>query len=306
MPAKDPSVHTMIYAVDNKPISLLGLGCVTFGREIGANVSFALMNHARANGINFFDTAAAYGAGASERIIGAWLKSNRDAAKTITVATKILPPYTPQNIAAGVEQSLERLQLDTIDLLYLHHWHESVEKAETLNALDGLVRKGTVRRLGVSNFNARQIQTIVARQIESEGSRFQFAQNNHNYAVSDVTDEFYRVCTQLKIEMVGYSPLGAGFLTGKYAAGLPENSRFARVPGHQQVYFREAAHKRLTTLQEAAERTGYGAVQLAFAWALRHKQLASVLIGARRKAHIDQALEALAFRAPDVLRELEA
>lgn len=265
---------------------------------------FELLDYAQANGISFFDTAAAYGAGASERIVGTWLKLNK-VANAITIATKILPPYTPHNIEAGIEQSLERLQSDTIDLLYLHHWDASVESAETLAALDDLVRKGKVRRLGASNFRAPQIQNIVTRQIKSGWSRFQFVQNNHNYAVSDVTDECYRVCTQLGIAIVGYSPLGAGFLTGKYASGLQEDSRFARVPGHQQIYFREAAYKRLARLHAVAERTGYSAVQLALAGALHQKKMASVLVGARRKEHIDQALEALAFDATHILHELE-
>lgn len=291
---------------NNKFISSIGLGCVTFGREIDQKASFKMMDYAQGKGITFFDTAAAYGSGASETIIGEWLALRGSEAKSITVATKILPSYTSQNIEASVDESLKRLRMDTIELLYLHQWDSSAEQIETLTALDKLVRKGKVCTLGASNFTAQQLYNVLSLQTELGFSRFQFAQNNHNFAVSDITEEFQQVCNEHEISIVTYSPLGAGFLTGKYQSGIQNDSRFERIPGHQQIYFQDTAHKRLAQLQKIAAKNDYSPVQLALAWAIHHKSVSSVLIGARKKQHIDQALDALAFSSPDILLELES
>ena len=135
-----------------KKMSRIGLGCVTFGREIGESAAFAMLDHAFANGITFFDTAAAYGDGVSERIVGKWLASRAPAPGALTVATKILPPYEPARIAEMAEQSMERLGVAAIDLLYLHRWDTTAESPEALAAFDALVRTGRVRALGASNF----------------------------------------------------------------------------------------------------------------------------------------------------------
>src|SRR4051812_16122932 len=105
----------------------LGLGCVTFGREIDPTASFAMLDHAMELGWTHLDTAAAYGNGASELIIGEWLaRSGRR--ERLTVATKILPPYSPAAIEVTVAQSLERLQVDAIDVLYFHRWDPTVKE----------------------------------------------------------------------------------------------------------------------------------------------------------------------------------
>src|SRR5690606_35811379 len=98
----------------NNPLSKIGLGCVTFGREIDEPASFAVLDHAYANGITFFDTAAAYGGGASETILGKWMAKRGKTSPALTVATKVLPPFDSEHIAASVEQSLARLQCHVI------------------------------------------------------------------------------------------------------------------------------------------------------------------------------------------------
>src|SRR5258708_5026526 len=98
--------------------SRIGLGCVTFGREIDEASAVRLLDHAVARGVTLFDTAAAYGQGASESIIGRWLASRRPANESLTIATKILPPYKSRSIDAAVAQSMERLGTSVIDLLY--------------------------------------------------------------------------------------------------------------------------------------------------------------------------------------------
>lgn len=280
------------------PISQVGLGCVTFGREIDEDASFALLDHALARGVSFYDTAAAYGMGTSETILGRWLASRKP--EGITIATKILAPYDSVNI----EASLRRLGVEQIDLLHLHQWHASAESPATLSALDALVRSGKVQAIGVSNFTQEQLRSALDMQEQHGLTRFSVVQNNHNLAVSDVSDAFRDFCAARSVAIVTYSPLGAGFLTGKHRGGVAAGSRFDIIPGHQDVYFHEAAYQRLARLEAVATRTGHPPAHLALAWALHQPGIASVLIGGRTTAHLDQALAALAFDDSAIFAEL--
>jgi aryl-alcohol dehydrogenase-like predicted oxidoreductase len=270
------------------PIPQIGLGCVTFGREIDETASFALLDHAWERGVRHFDTAAAYGGGASETILGKWLASRKP--EGITVATKILP----QCEHIDITPSLKRLGVEQLDLLYLHQWHETAIQAGP--ALDELVRTGLVRQLGASNFTLEQLQAT--------GSRFRVVQNNHNLAVSEVSDEFRAYCTANGIAIVTYSPLGAGFLTGKHRNGVQAGSRFEIIPGHQNVYFHDSAFQRLAKLEAVATRIGHSQAHLALAWALHQPDIDTVLIGGRSPAHLDQAFAAMAFNDPALFAEL--
>lgn len=287
-------------------VSRIGLGCVTFGREIDETAAHRMLDGAFERGINFFDTASAYSQGASESIIGRWLASRRPPAGSVTVATKLLPPYEPARITEMIGASLQRLGVATIDLLYFHQWHATAESPAALAALDALVRAGKVRALGASNYNFQQLETALALQEQHGLARFSVVQNNHNLAVRDVSAEFRQFCAARKIAIVTYSPLGAGFLTGKHRHGVQPGSRFDLVPGHQNVYFHEESYRRLARLEEVAARTGHSQAHLALAWALHQPGVASVLVGGRTPAHLDQALAAMAFDDPALLAELAA
>ena len=281
----------------------IGLGCVTFGREIDQRASFAMMDHSVEFGIKMFDTANAYGGGLSEEIIGSWLASR--AGKTqVVIATKLLPPYTPAQIEQSVDESLRRLGTDSIDILYMHRWDFSSETIEGLTALSNLQRNGKVNALGASNFTAIQLERVLKLQSAHGLTQFRYVQNNHNLAVSDLTAEFKSICSQESIEIVTYSPLGAGFLTGKHDRTVAPGSRFELMPAHQDVYFNETSFIRLRRLQAVATRTGYTPAHLALAWAL-HQPVATVLVGGRNPAHLDQAFQALSFEDTHLFAELE-
>ena len=266
------------------PTSRIGLGCVTFGREIDEAASFALLDHAYARGVTHFDTAAAYGGGASETILGKWLASRKP--EGITVATKVLPPYDRIEIT----DSLRRLGVEQIDLLYLHQWHDTA--LQTAAVLEKL----PVKRFGASNVTLDQLRAL--------GPRFRVIQNNHNLAVRDVTDALRDYGAANDIAIVTYSPLGAGFLTGKHQNGVQAGSRFEIVPGHQNVYFHDAAYQRLARLEAIAKRTGHSQAHLALAWALHQPGIDTVLVGGRTLAHLDQAFAALEFDDPALMAEL--
>lgn len=286
-------------------ISKIGLGCVTFGREIDKKASFAMMDHGFEQGIRFFDTAAAYGAGASERIVGEWLTANRAVAGSIVVATKILPPFTLENINASVALSLKHLKTDSIDLLYLHSWDPTAEAVASLKLMSDLVEDGKLRFLGASNFTAAQIRHALRLQMDHGFTRFGFVQNNQNLAVSDINEEFREVCSAHDIRIVTYSPLGAGFLTGKHQQRVQPGSRFALVPGHQDIYFQETAIRRFARLQQFAALEGRTTTELALIWALHQPGVTSVLVSGRVPGHIDQAFAALRADAPELLDKME-
>ena len=287
-------------------LSRIGLGCATFGREIGAAQAFALMDHAVASGVTLIDTAATYSAGASERILGSWLASHRALRPQLTIATKIYPPFAPESINAAVAASAERLGLDIIDLLYLHKWDAAVESPAVLTALDRLVRDGRVRTLGASNFSAPQLAALLAVQ-QAEGLvPVRTVQNNHNVAVREVDQRLRALCAQQGMAIITYSPLGAGFLTGKHRGGVEPGSRFDVAPAHGDVYFNPEANRRLEKLAAVARRTGQEMSHLALAWALHQPGVTSVLIGGRGPAYVDQAFAALAFDDPALFAELES
>ncbi|MEO6136535.1 MAG: aldo/keto reductase [Ginsengibacter sp.] len=289
----------------DKSFSAIGLGCVTFGREINQSTSFQLLDFAIDQGIAFFDTSSSYGLGASEAILGAWLSDRRPISQGLRIATKIQPPYEPKHVLDSVNQSLKRLKIDCIDILYLHKWDSSIATPNTLEIFNDLIKTGKIRTLGASNFNAKQLNEVLAVQVENGFECFKSLQNNNNFAVSDVSKEIVEICVDHGIEIVTYSPLGAGFLTGKYKNGVEDGTRFSLIKGHQDIYFNEESLQRLEKLQKISALTGYSTSHLALVWALHQPHITSVLVGGRSREQLNQAFSALAFYDSDIFNELE-
>lgn len=281
----------------------IGLGCVTFGREIDRDASFALLDGAADRGVTMFDTAAAYGGGASETILGEWLRAR--GLSDLCVATKILPPFDARSIAEKVEQSREGLGVASIDLLYLHSWESSAASPDCLAALDKLVQDEVVKKLGISNVDRETFSKVLSCQDKNGFARFSALQNNFNYAVRDLDTDDFLFCQSEGIDVITYSPLGAGFLTGKHKRGVESGSRFEVIPGHQDVYFHEQAWKRLAHLEEVASRFGCDQARLALAWVLHQPGIDCVLVGGRTVAHLEQAFDALEWENAGAFSELD-
>jgi len=288
------------------PLGHIALGSSTFGREIQAEAAFSLMDRARERGVTMFDTAATYTAGASETIMGQWLADRRPDRASLIVATKIYPPYTPAEIDAATAVSAKRLGVDVIDVLYLHKWDAAVTTLETLRALDALVRSGRVRALGASNFNAQQLGDALAAQAAHGLERFRLLQNNNNLAVRDVNEALVSLARDYGVAIVTYSPIAAGFLTGKHRTGVVPGSRFDMAPGHQPIYFAPEPQRRLAQLEALSSLSGQPMANLALAWALNRPGVSTVLIGGRGPHYVDQAFSALAIDDPGLLAALGA
>lgn len=286
------------------PLSRISLGSATFGREIDSNAAFAMMDHAVARGITLFDTAANYSGGISERIIGQWLATRGASSARPALATKLFPPYTAATIESGTAASMQRLGVDALDLLYLHKWDAAVETPEVLRALDQLVRSGRVRSIGVSNFTGKQLHDLIFRQKHVGVVPIKVLQNNHNLAVRECEAPIRELCAAEGITIISYSPLGAGYLTGKHIGGVQPGSRFDVMPGHQAIYLQPIAEARLRRLADLSTKCGRSMSHLALVWALQQPGIGSTLVGGRTSSHIDQAFAALAEDDPDVLQSL--
>jgi aryl-alcohol dehydrogenase-like predicted oxidoreductase len=275
-------------------VSTIGMGCVTFGREVDPQSSLLIMDHALEHGITLFDTAEAYAQGASERVVGEWMKTRHSRDKVV-LATKISGLLTRHRIVASAEASLKRLQTDRIDLLQTHVWDESTPLEETLDALTTLVRQGKVRHIGCSNYSAPQLKAALALSNTAEFSRMVSVQPPYNLVQRDIEADLLPLCAAENVGVISYSPLAAGFLTGKYRPGaaIPSGTRFDVIPGHQNIYFTEHGYQVLENLAAESHATGKSHVQLALSWVLNQPGITSVLIGARNMGHIDQAIASM-------------
>lgn len=144
--------------------------------------------------------------------------------------------------------------------------------------------------IGASNFTSRQLQQAFSLQAENRLVSFGFVQNNNNYAIREIDLALLSICREREVNIVTYSPLGAGYLIGKHRSGIEEGSRFALVPQHAALYSGESSEQRLSELLSIAHRTSLPSSHLALSWAFQQPGISSVLIGARTKKHVEQAL----------------
>ena len=275
-------------------VSSIGLGCVTFGREIEEETSLAILDRAVERGINLLDTAAVYGDGASEEILGRWIGA-RAARDRVVLATKVSGRLTRDRVVQSVEESLRRLATDRIDLLQAHDWDNETPLEETLEAFDSLVQRGLVRLCGCSNWNVSQLRRARSLAADHGWRPLESIQPIFNLVDRHIEDELLGLCSSEGIGVMTYSPLGAGFLTGKYRrdATVPSGTRFDVKPAHQDIYFTDDGFRAMESLRALAEETGLPMARLALAWVLRRQGITSVLVGARKPCHVDQAFEAL-------------
>ena len=309
-------------------ISFIGLGCVTFGREIDEEGSVAILDYAVENGLDWLDTAEAYGGGnartyrrevlkvddvretsdvmgSSEIIIGKWMKA-RGCRDDVVICSKVSSGNKPENIARALQVSLERLQVDCVDIYELHSPDETVPIDESLAVLDEAVAAGSVKTVGCSNFNAAQLQEALDAAARHGYTRFEVVQPPYNLADPGAQDELFPLCRREEVGVTSYSPLAAGFLAGKYTPdrnAFPRGSRFDVIPGHADIYFNDRNFRNVERLRARADSRGLPMVRMAMAWAMGHPDITSVIVGARHTGHLDNAFEALALREDGELRE---
>jgi aryl-alcohol dehydrogenase-like predicted oxidoreductase len=270
-------------------VSVVGLGCNNFGRRVDLEGTRAVVDTALDQGVTFFDTADIYGATQSEEFLGRVLQGRRD---QVVLATKFGmdlgdgkgPRGSRDYIRYALEGSLRRLQTDVIDLYWYHQPDGVTPIAETLGALDELVRAGTVRAIGASNFDARQIEEADAVAREHGTARFVAIQNEYSLLVREVEREVLPTCERLGIGFVPYFPLASGLLTGKYRRGEagPEG---ARLSARDQVAS-DDQFEVVDALERYAEERGVSLLEVAFGGLLAQPVVSSVIAGATKPEQV--------------------
>ncbi len=287
-------------------VSEICLGTMQFGWTADEATSFEILSVAYEAGINFIDTADIYSrwaagnpGGVSEEIIGRWRKQAKIPRDSLIIATKVRgqmgnPPtegLSRARILSMVEDSLRRLQVDYIDL-YQTHWPDTdVSIEETLRALDDLVQAGKVRAIGCSNYSGAQLQEALDVSAEFGLARFESLQRHYSlFHREEYEAELAHICGENEIGVIPYSPLAAGFLTGKYRRDKKADSVRA---GSVAKYFTEKNWTLLEKMDRIAAAHGATVTQVALAWQLVDEVIASPIIGANSVTQLNDSLGAV-------------
>jgi len=294
---------------------------MTFGLQCDEPTSVAILDRAAEGGIDFLDSSDAYPLGgdlgtrgATEEILGRWLRGRRD---RFIVATKCFVPTGPapfdggnsrKHIMSAVEASLRRLQTDYIDLYQLHGYDQHTPIDETLGALDDLVHQGKVRYTGCSNFLTYQLVRAVGRTETLGLARLDSVQPRYNLLFRQIEREMLPYCAEEGIGVIPYNPIAGGLLSGKHArsAPPPEGSRFTlgtAGPMYQERYWHGREFDTVEVLRGLAEQAGVSLVTLAVAWVLANPAVTAPIIGASRPDQLADSLAALDFTLDAELRE---
>ena len=287
-------------------VSRICLGTMTFGSGADEAMSFSLMDRFVELGGTFLDTANVYNGGASEEIVGRWIKE-RGVRDDVVLATKVYGATGPGpneaglsriNIQRAVEASLKRLQTDVIDLYQIHRWDFESPPEETLGALDDLVRQGKVRYIGCSNLKGWHLAKYLALAATHHQSRFVSIQPLYSALNRSIENEVLDVCANEGLGVIPYNPLAGGVLTGKYKRGqpLPEDTRLSDSEAYRQRYYTETTFDIVEAFVEAAAERGVTPAQLALAWAMAEPRITSPIIGARNLRQLNDTLGRLDFQ----------
>jgi aryl-alcohol dehydrogenase-like predicted oxidoreductase len=289
-------------------VSTLALGTMTFGSETDEDGSRAQLDAFVAAGGNLIDTADVYSGGASEEIVGRWLAtSSPEVRDAVVIATKGRFRMGPdandlglsrRHLQRAVDGSLRRLGVDCIDLYQVHAWDPMTPLDETLRALDDMVRVGKIRYVGLSNFTGWQIQKAVGLARMHGLAAPITLQPQYNLLVREIEWEIVPACLDAGLGLLPWSPLGGGWLTGKYQRDTAPvgATRLGEDPDRGvEAYSRRSTQDRtwdvIDVVRRVADERGASMAQVALAWLVDRPGVTSVILGART---VDQLQDNLA------------
>ncbi len=282
---------------------------LTFGSQQERDDTLACMNAAYEAGVNFFDNAEVYAGGASETLMGQALQQFDWPRHSYLVSTKFFWGIHRDNpnayftlnrkyLLEAIDASLERLQLDYVDLVYCHRPDPDTPIEETVWAMSDIVGSGKALYWGTSEWSAQEIRAA-----------WEIAERNHlrkpiveqpEYNLlnrSRVESEYARLYEDIGLGLTTFSPLASGLLTGKYQDGIPEDSRGAKVEWLQGSLTDEQSLAKVGLFLKVADEIGCKPAQLALAWTASNQNVSSVIVGARRLDQLNDNLEALEVMA---------
>lgn len=285
-------------------VSAMSLGSwLTYGETIDQEKSKEIIYTAYENGITSFDTANAYNAGAAETVLGKCLKDFRR--ETYVVGTKLFfsmgdgPNESGSSRKAVIEQvnnSLKRMEMDYVDILYFHRYDEETPIYETIRAVDDMIRQGKVLYYGVSEWTAKQIVDGLHTADKYLLDRMIVNQPSYNLLNRYIEKEVLPVCRENGMGQIVYSPLAQGMLTGKYknSKDIPKGSRADSAQGQwlREEYFSDENFEKISQLEKFSEEAGIPMARLALAWNLSVDGISSVILGASRKEQLLENIKA--------------
>ena len=295
-------------------VSRLGLGTMTWGRDTDEHEAANQLRIFLDAGGTFIDTAAVYGDGDSERVIGGFI-GTLVAREEITIATKAGISFNQgervinnsrSSLLKDLDGSLERLGIEYADLWQLHQWDSNIPLEETLSALDFAVASGRVRYVGISNFAAWQMVRAATLQNPLFGKvSLSSIQSEYSLLNRNVENDVLPASDYVGLGFIAWSPLGRGVLTGKYRVGTPSDSRGAspHFSGFIAPYLDNRSRAIVDAVCVAAEGLGYSPTEVALGWVRDQPGVCSAIVGARTGAQLRGALSVEEIELPDQVRE---
>ena len=290
---------TQLTTRSGAPADGFPLGTMQFGGRADAAESRRMYDAAREAGLNHFDTAVRYTQGEAEMLLGGFVRPERD---KIFLATKVgyAGGCGRENIRTQFDICRSQLQMDEVDLLYLHRWDGETELEETFSTLTEMQEAGQIRHIGVSNYAAWQVMKAEA-VAQSLGTRIDVIQPMYNLVKRQAEVEILPMAMDQGMAVCPYSPLGGGLLTGKYAAG--KTGRLTEDPMYTSRYGQDWMHKAAADFAALARKQGVAPATLAVAWVAAHPARPRPIISARSVDQLAPSLAAIGF---DLTPELYA
>jgi len=303
-------------------VSRLCLGMMSYGAKtwrewvLEEEEGKPFVRRALEAGINFFDTADVYSTGESERITGTLLKDFGVRREDVIVATKVNGQMSDnindrglsrKHILDSIDKSLQRLQMDYVDLYQIHRWDYETHIEETLEALNDVVRAGKARYIGASSMFAWQFAKALHISEKHGWTKFISMQNHYNLVYREEEREMIPLCIDQGIGLIPWSPLARGFFAGdRKRGGGGETVRSNTDPFGNSLYFREEDFTVAECAAEVARERGVSSSQVALAWVLSKPYVDSPIIGATKIDHLDQAIAALEIKlSEEEIKKLE-
>ena len=285
-------------------VSRVCLGMMSYGKDegrdwaLGETEAEPIVRRAVEGGITFFDTADVYNGGQSEVVTGRLLKKLFGMREEYVVATKVFGETMPgengrglsrKHILASIDASLERLELDHVDLYQIHRWDPLTPTKETMEALHDVVRAGKARYIGASSMYAWQF----AKAQSVAPTRFVSMQNHYNLIYREEEREMIPQCIDQGVAIVPWSPLARGLLAGtRTREGDRRTTRSRTDPFIDDLYKPELDFPVIERTAEVAAERGVPSAQLALAWLLHRPGVTAPIVGATKPEHVDDALAA--------------
>jgi voltage-dependent potassium channel beta subunit len=303
-------------------VSVLSFGSwVTFGTQVDTGLAGECLSAARDAGVNFFDNAESYAGGESERIMGKAIAELNWPRRSYVISTKLYwgihdapnmhLTLNRKYLMQGIDGSLERMGLDFVDLLFCHRPDPDTPIEETVWAMSEIVSSGKALYWGTSEWSAAEIRAAWDIADRHHLHKPVMEQPQYNlFERKKVEREYARLYDDIGLGLTTWSPLASGLLTGKYADGIPDDSR-AALPGYEwlrDALTDEGRNAKVKRLAGIAQRFDATLAQLAIAWCASNPHVSTVITGASRVEQVHEnlaALDVLAQLTPDVLAEIK-